>query len=111
MPNGSGPLADVVRLLASAQTAPSGPAYSVTDRGASYRVWQRTVPVTNNLTGQITQQLQSYTELGDGMHFWINGAWAESHSIVEVTASGAEAVQGPIKSALAVISPASGPSP
>jgi hypothetical protein len=44
-------------LPAGAQTAPpQGPAYSVTDSGAFYRVWQATVPVTNGLTGPMSQQ-------------------------------------------------------
>ncbi|SRR6266404_2318170 len=56
--------------LAFPQTNASDPAYSVIDRGAFYRVWRRTLSTTNNLTGQITQQVQQYTELGDGMHYW-----------------------------------------
>src|SRR5260370_26585416 len=84
-------------FLASAQTIPSDPTYSVTDRGAFYRVWQRTVPVTNNMTGEITQEVHSYTELGDCMHYWSNGAWVESQDLIELTPTGAEAVHGPMK--------------
>jgi hypothetical protein len=50
-----------------ALTIPSSPAqdtgvdppYTVVDRGAFYRVWQKTVSVTNSQTGQITQDIQT----------------------------------------------------
>jgi hypothetical protein len=61
--------------LALAQTLTPDQPYTVSDRGAFYRVWQRTVPVTDSLTGHVTSQLQSYTELEDGMHYWIDGGW------------------------------------
>src|SRR6266581_873464 len=86
--------------FAQTQTNASDPAYSVIDRGAFYRVWQRTLSVTNNLTGQITQQVQEYTELGDGMHYWSGtngGAWAEAQDVIDLTPTGAEAIHGPTK--------------
>ena len=48
-----------------AQTVSPDPPYSVVERGPFYNVLQRTVSVTN-LTGEISQQIQSYTDLQDG---------------------------------------------
>jgi hypothetical protein len=79
----------------TAQTAGPDVPYAIVDRGPYYRVWQKTIPVTNNLTGQITQQVHAYTELGDGMHYW-SGARADSQTIVEITPTGAQAVHGQI---------------
>ena len=70
-------------LLSVAQTAPSDPPYSVVDRGAFYRVLQRTVSVTNVTTGEVSQQVQSYTELADGMNYLSNGQWIEAQDLVE----------------------------
>ena len=81
-------------LLSQAQTVPSDPPYSVVDRGAFYRVLQRTVSVTNTATGEVSQQVQSYTELGDGMNYLSNGQWIESQDLVEATSWGAQAVHG-----------------
>jgi hypothetical protein len=86
------------RLMVPAQTTPSAPAYTVTERGNDYRVWQRTLSVTNSLTSQITQQVQSYRELGNGIcHQGPDGSWIDSQDVVETTAAGAQAVQGPLQ--------------
>ncbi len=86
-------------LPASAQDS-SNPPYTVTDLGPYYRVWQRTVMVTDSLTGEVTPQVQGYTELGDGMNYWVaNGAqgqWAESQDLIEPTPTGAQAVHGQV---------------
>lgn len=84
-------------LLTAAQSTPSDPPYTIIDRGAYYRVWQRTLSITNNSTGQITTQVEAYTELADGMHYWKDGAWTESTDLIEVTPNGAEAVHGQMK--------------
>src|SRR2546426_5390463 len=76
----------------SAQQPASEASYQIVDRGGSYRVWQKTTAVTNNLTGQVSQKIQSITELGDGMHHLKNGQWAESIDLVEATPDGTAAV-------------------
>jgi hypothetical protein len=68
-----------------AQTATSP--YTVVDRGGFYRVWQRTVAFTNTTTGTISERSEGYTELGDGMHYWSDGAWAESKDLIDVLAT------------------------
>ena len=90
------PLAGALMAIALATPAQiaSEPPYTVTDVGANYRVWQRTVSVTNSVTGEVSQQVQSYTELEDGMHYLSNGQWIESQDLVEVTPTGAQAVHG-----------------
>src|SRR5271157_2961111 len=91
-------------LPAFAQTSPADPPWTVADRGAFYRVWQRTVPVTSPLTGQVLPVVQSYTELGNGMHFWSTnagaGQWAESQDLIEITPTGAAAVHGQLQASL-----------
>ncbi len=83
-------------LPASGQTPPSqGAGYSVVDSGAFYRVWQGTVSVTNATSGQVSQQVSSYTELGDGMNYWSNG-WTPAQDVIQATPTGAAAVQGQI---------------
>jgi hypothetical protein len=84
-------------LLASAQTLPSNLPYTVTDRGNDYRVWQRTVSSTDPVTGQATQQVQAYREVGNGICYQApNGAWVDSQDLIELTATGAQAVHGPM---------------
>ena len=62
-------LASALPLASSSAQTPTGqgPTYSVVDQGAFYRVWQSAGPVTNAATGQVSQPLASYTELGDGL--------------------------------------------
>ena len=50
--------------------------------------------MTNSLTGQVSQQVLGYTELGDGMNYWTNGQWAQSQDLIEMTSAGAAAVHG-----------------
>ena len=80
--------------VALAQTGNTDPPYSVVDRGPFYRVLQRTVSVTDDATGQVSQQVQGYTELEDGLNYLSNGVWVTSQDLVEVTATGAQAVHG-----------------
>ena len=74
--------------------AAQGPVYSVTERGAFYRVRQAILSATNNVTGEVVQQVQSYTELGDGLNYLTNGEWAEAQDLIELTPGGAAAVHG-----------------
>jgi hypothetical protein len=79
------------------QTTPAGSNYIVTDRGTDYRVWQKTASVTNLLTGQVTQEVQAYRELGNGLCYQAaDGSWTDSQDLVEVTPTGAQAVHGPM---------------
>jgi hypothetical protein len=80
--------------ISLAQTAPSDSSYSVVDRGGFYRVLQRTIAVTNSSTGEISQQVQGYTELGNGMNYLSNGVWVEAQDVIEATPTGAAAVYG-----------------
>src|SRR5579883_124407 len=86
-------------MAGSGQTVASTPPYVVTDVGPFYRVWQRTVPLTNSTTGQITQQVQRYTELEDGIYYPSNGMWVESQDLIEISSNGAQAVHGPMQAA------------
>ena len=94
-----------IALATPAQTA-SEPPYTVTDVGANYRVWQRTVQLTNSATGEVTQQVQEYTELDAGMNYWTTnsaqaqGGWAESQDLIEITPIGAQAVHGQMKAVI-----------
>jgi hypothetical protein len=87
-------LATLPMSPALAQTADQDPPYSVVDRGPFYRVLQRTVAVTDNATGQVSQQVQSYIDLGTGMNYLSNGQWVEAQDLIEVTATGAQATHG-----------------
>lgn len=102
------PLAGALMVIAfatPAQTAPEPP-YTVTDVGANYRVLQRTVPATNSATGEVTQQVQGYTELDAGMNYWstnsaqAKGGWAESQDLIELTPTGVQAVHGQMKAVI-----------
>lgn len=84
-------------LNPNAPASSSGPAYTVADRGPVHRLWQRTVTLTNYLTGKISQEVHQYTELGDGLCYQENGQWIDSQDLIEITPTGAEAVHGPIK--------------
>lgn len=85
------PLASSVCL---GQTDPSGSDWSVVDAGPYYQVLQRTVSVTNNATGEISPQAQSFTELEDGMNYLSNGVWVAAQDLIEVTPTGAQAIHG-----------------
>jgi hypothetical protein len=94
-----------IALATPAQTGPEPP-YTVTDVGANYRVWQRTVQLTNSATGEVTQQAQGYTELDAGMNYWTTnsaqaqGGWAESLDLIELTPTGVQAVHGQMEAVI-----------
>ena len=77
-----------------AQNVSSDPPYSILDRGPFYRVLQRNVSVTNSVTGEVTQQVQSYTDLEDGMNYLSSGQWVEAQDVIELTPTGAQAIHG-----------------
>src|ERR1051326_4414581 len=83
-------------LAGRAQTVTANPAYTIVDRGPYYRVMQRILSITN-VNEQVSRQVQSYTELGDGMHYLENGKWVESQDLIEITPTGAAAVHGQLQ--------------
>ncbi len=87
-----------VALTAGGQTpiTSSDSQYTVVDRGPFWRALAATQSQTNVQTGAVTQEVHQYTELGCGMHCWSNGQWLpSSQALIELTPSGAAAVQGP----------------
>jgi hypothetical protein len=76
-------LATFPALLGVAQTTASDPPYSVVDSGPFYNVLQRTVSLTNNATGEISPQVQGYTELEDGMNYLSQGQWVPAQDLIE----------------------------
>ena len=86
-----------VALTAGAQTpvTSSDSSYTVVERGPFWRTWAQTTRQTNQVTGAVTEQTGAqYTELGCGMHYWSSGQWLPSQSLIELTPTGAAAVQG-----------------
>jgi hypothetical protein len=68
--------------------------YQVTDRGAFYRVWQRTNYVAGP-DGKQVPRVNKYTELAVGLHYQKSGQWMESKEVIEILPNGmAAAVQG-----------------
>ncbi|MBI2946052.1 MAG: hypothetical protein HYY23_00260 [Verrucomicrobia bacterium] len=65
-----GLMASTLWVSANPPRAYSNAPHNLAERGPFYRVWQRTVPVTDSLTGKFTYELQQYTELGDGLCYW-----------------------------------------
>ncbi|MHB8522642.1 MAG: PKD domain-containing protein [Limisphaerales bacterium] len=87
-------------LTANGQTAASsgGAEDAVADRGASWRTWQKTDHLTNQLTGAIIDNVAKYTELGDGLCYQDqNGQWLDYQDLIEITPTGAAAVHGQTK--------------
>lgn len=68
----------------------------VVERGANFRVWERTV---TELTadGRTTERKSSYTELGTAMHYWNGNQWNESRARFRLLAGGAVADEGPMQ--------------
>jgi hypothetical protein len=72
------------------QTASSDTPYAVTERGANYRILQKST-IENG-----TNRVHRYTELAAGLHYKnAQGQWVESKEEIEVYAKGAIARQGP----------------
>ena len=86
-----------VALTAGGQTpiTSSDSQSTVVDRGPFWRTWTATQSLTNVQTGAVTQEVHQYTELGCDMHCWSNGQWLPSQALIELTPSGAAAVQVP----------------
>lgn len=60
--------------------------------------WQWSEVSSNEVTGELTEQLHHYVEVGDGLNY-INeqGQWQESKDVVELSTNGAAAIHGPTK--------------
>ena len=63
------------------------------ERGPDSKVWQRAVLQTN-LSGEVTTNQQSYTELATGLCYLQDGQYVDSVEEVDSTANGAQAIQG-----------------
>jgi hypothetical protein len=68
--------------------------YSVVQRGANDRVWERAT-YERTPYGTIVPKKHQYTELATGMHYWNNGQWVESKEQIDILPQGgAAATQG-----------------
>ncbi len=89
------PLTVVLTVGAQTPVTSSDAPYTVVDRGSFWRTWAQTTRQTNQMTGAVTEQTGArHTELGCGMHCWANDQWLPSQALIELTPSGAVAVQG-----------------
>ena len=79
----------------TAQTVlPASTPYSIVQRGANNRIWERTT-YERAPDGTIVPKRHQYTELTSGMHYWNNGQWVESKEEINVLPQGgAAATQG-----------------
>jgi hypothetical protein len=68
--------------------------YSVVQRDANSRVWQRTT-YERDSNGELIPHLHSYIEIATGMHYQKDGRWVESKEEIDIVPTGgAAAVQG-----------------
>jgi protein tyrosine phosphatase (PTP) superfamily phosphohydrolase (DUF442 family) len=83
-------------LAANSQTSPDDPLLParVVERGSCWRVWQRSVLVTNLITGEISSEARSWIELQGGMHYWSQDRWVESEDVIEIRNGAALAIRG-----------------
>lgn len=70
-------------------------AATVVERGANHRVLQRSATITNS-QGKVSIKTNSYTEVSSGMHRKLaSGKWVETSPNIEITPTGAAALNGP----------------
>ena len=74
-------------------TLPPDTDYTVVERGANHRVWEKTT-FELGPNGATYPKKHHYTELATGMHYQKNGQWVESQEIIEPYPAGAIARQG-----------------
>ena len=72
------------------QNRPIDTPYAVVERGANYRILQRTTFETT-LAGQAVPHIHKYTELATGMHYWNNGQWVDSKEEIDILPNGTAA--------------------
>ena len=91
----SGAIAGYSQLTSqSSKPVPSDTAYSVVERGANHRVWQK-ISYELGPNGQPVPRIHRYTELATGMNYKdANGQWQESKELIESYPGGAIAQQG-----------------
>ena len=76
----------------TARNAPDKSAYTVTERGAHHRVWERTADEIGP-DGKPFPRKRSYTELSTGLHFRNErGEWEESKEEIEILPDNAGAI-------------------
>jgi len=77
---------------ASQQTPaiPSPTPYSVVQRDANSRVWQRLTYQTSP-SGQVVTNVHRYVELATGLHYWSNDQWLESKEEIDILPQGGAA--------------------
>src|SRR5260221_10334363 len=63
-------------------TTPPSPGYTVTERGADYKVLQKTTAENG------TNHVHSYTELASGLNHLVNGQWVESSEQIDILPNG-----------------------
>jgi hypothetical protein len=77
-----------------ASPVPQDTPYSVVEKDANSRVWERTTYEKGPL-GKFVPFVQRYTELASGLHYWSNGQWLDSEETIEIQPQGgAAAVRG-----------------
>lgn len=80
-------------LVPAKRTPPPPTAYQVTEQGANFRVWERTV-YEYSPSGQLKPKKHAYIELAGGLNYKKAGQWVESKEEIEAFSSGAIARQG-----------------
>ncbi len=68
-------------------TIPAAKPYAITMQDANSRVWQRTVYELDP-SGQLSERIQSFTELASGLNHLVNGQWVESSETIQILPNG-----------------------
>ncbi len=88
----------VAHALNSSGANPEGASdYSISERGANHRVWAQVTYETNKAGKVIGRTNSAYTELETSMHYFDNGEWKESSTVIEIAQDGAVASKTPHK--------------
>src|SRR5260370_8878469 len=64
--------------------------YSVVERGANHRVWQK-FSYETTVDGQVVAHSHSYTEIATGLAHLVGNQWVDSSPEIQITATGAQA--------------------
>src|SRR5260370_5201829 len=76
-------------LAAAPSPMPDTP-YSVVERGANHRVWQK-FSYETTASGEVVSNHHSYTEIATGLAHLIGNQWVDSSPEIQITATGAQA--------------------
>jgi len=71
--------------------------YAVARRDGNQRLWLKTTWESNSTTGKVTTKTNSYVELTTGSAHLVNGQWIDSNDQIEITRTGARAINAPHK--------------